>query len=714
MKFISHSNNAVLIIALIFITGFYSFITAQVANDDCRSALRIPSVENYCSGDGEFSNVGAQPDNRFDNTCVSLLWENGVWFSFTPKKPGSLIKVFGDGYGGTMRDPKIVVFESCDKLLECSPGGSRSTDELLLTGLIPGHTYFIMVESSIVGAGSFKLCIDEFVPIPTPESDCRSAVVLCDKSPFKVESLTSAGEVTNELDRNSCLGEEFQSAWYKWTCDESGTLTFILTPNNYTDRNRVTDDLDFALFELPHGIDDCSDKILLRCMASGANGTNGITNPLSDWIDCNGPTGLMLGDPDIEEMAGCQRGNNNFLKELNMESGKTYALIVNNFTREGRGFSIEFGGTGTFLGPKPDFEINANNAFECDKSVIINNTSFSSTDPIVKYSWGFGDRSEPNIGDGQGPFEVTYESFGDKIASLTVETSRGCTVTKIVDFYVEPCCKDTSTLSLNGLVTDLICYDIPEGVIEAQGVSGAPEYSYSFNGGPFDNKSLFTNLPAGQYTLSVQDIKGCVETIQVLIEQPDQVSINAGPDLEIDLGGDTLVRISYFPMNPGDQIVWNPPMEEVGPLTFKATPVVTTTYEVSIIDDNGCVTTDYVTIRVVKNISVHAPNIFSPGKQDGINDFFNVWVSKAAENVDLLEIYDRWGNLVYKGVDGIDFERNSLRSGWDGRVYRGSNNQPGAGTPAAQGVYTWRALVRWKDNTTTDHAGDITVLSPSH
>ena len=86
---------------------------SQVLNDNCPFATPIPTTDNYCSPDAAFSNIGAKADQQFANTCVQLLWQNGVWFSFVPKKPAALIRVFGLGQGGTIRNPKIVVFQRC-------------------------------------------------------------------------------------------------------------------------------------------------------------------------------------------------------------------------------------------------------------------------------------------------------------------------------------------------------------------------------------------------------------------------------------------------------------------------------------------------------------------------------------------------------------------------------------------------------------------------
>ena len=104
-------------------------------------------------------------------------------------------------------------------------------------------------------------------------------------------------------------------------------------------------------------------------MASGANGTNNVTDPFVEWQICNGPTGLISTDSDLSEQGGCQSGDNNFARALDMQSGESYALIRNNYSQSGLGFSIEFGGTGTFLGPEVDFAIEALDSFECDKTI---------------------------------------------------------------------------------------------------------------------------------------------------------------------------------------------------------------------------------------------------------------------------------------------------------------------------------------------------------
>ncbi len=674
---------------------FSDALWSQPTNDECLFAIHIQDVEQYCSNDGEFTNVGATPETMVANTCF-LNFRNGVWFSFIPKKPAVLIKVLGQGFGGTIRNPQIVLFSACGQYLQCSPGKDTGTDELTQTGLVIGQRYYIMIESPEGQEGRFGLCIDDFFAPRSPESDCIDAVVLCDKSPFSIENLNSVGNDRNEV-AGSCIQEEFASAWYVWTCDEPGTLTFDLIPNNFIP-GRESDDLDFAVYELPGGIRDCANKRLIRCMASGAN----VGQPFSAWERCNGPTGLRDGETRTEEFPGCGPGDNNYVAPIQMQAGMSYALIINNFSRSGLGFTIEFGGTGTFLGPEPDFDLSAVQAFECDKTIVFENLSNSETDPIVSYSWNFGVGSTPVFIEGEGPHDVIYESFGDKLAALTVETSRGCQVSKVIEFFVEPCCADTSTLAIEAHVIDVNCGGDASGEIIGIGRSGAPQYAYSLDGINFGINPRFRNLGAGVYEIFIQDQKGCINRIDVVVDEPPPLRAFITRPIDtatINLGETIQIESTYEPSTSNVTVRWIPPdslscVDCFNPMS--RTPG-TTTYILEIEDEAGCIARDTITIFVRAIREVFAPNIFSPDG-DGNNDFFGLFGGLAVSVVDELMVYDRWGNLMYRGR-GLPL--NEYNNGWDG-TYGGRFVNPG--------VYTWIAKVRFIDGVQEVFTGDITVI----
>ncbi len=686
-----------------------TFLSAQPDNDDCIGAINIPSVNNYCSGDAAFTNQDATPDATFMDFCF-VNYQNGVWFSFTPTEPAIIVRLFSGGSFGTLEDPKMALFTgTCNNLtyIDCSPGRARLEDEFTVSGLTIGQRYYLFVESGVGIEGSFRLCINDFIAPPSPQSDCPEGVILCDKSPFQVESLTTAGNNPNELNAfpNSCLSTEFNSSWYKWTCDQSGTLNFVLTPNNYVP-GLESDDIDFAIFELPNGIDDCVNKTMLRCMASGANGSGGVTDPFSTWQQCNGPTGLSSTDTDVSENPGCQFGNNNFADEIIMEAGKSYALVVMNFSRSGLGFSIDFGGTGTFLGPVPDFDLFAIDAFECDKRIEITNSSESLADPIINYAWNFGLGAAPQIGAGSGPHTIIYESFGPKSIALTVETAMGCIVTKILDVEVAACCADTSTLDIIASSIDISCFGEDDGIINVNGISGAPNYNFSLNGGEFIPNILYNGLEPGTYDLTVQDIKGCEVSTTVIIEEPIPILPNAGADITINLGYSGQLSAVYSPINPGDIIEWSPPdgLSCTDCLNPEVISPGTTTYTFTVTDSNGCFKEDVVTVNTEIIRELYFPNVITPTTQDA-NSVFTIGLGPQAEAIEELCIFDRWGNLIFI-CENID--PNEPGIGWDGRF--GKCRDLSFSNYVDPGVYVWTAKIRFIDDEVITYADDVTVL----
>ena len=92
------------------------------------------------------------------------------------------------------------------------------------------------------------------------------------------------------------------------------------------------------------------------------------------------------------------------------------------------------------------------------------------------------------------------------------------------------------------------------------------------------------------------------------------------------------------------------------------------------------------------------PNIFSPNG-DGINDYFYISSHpEALSSIPLLRIYDRWGGLVF---EGIDLQPNRPEDGWDGFI--GSD-------PANPAVFTWVAEVVFVDGKSTALFGDVTLV----
>ncbi|HZV69115.1 MAG TPA: gliding motility-associated C-terminal domain-containing protein [Saprospiraceae bacterium] len=683
-------------------------IFAQPLNDECGSAFHLPNTTNWCSEPEAYTNINATPFSGSipPSTCFIGL-NNEVWFTFRPETPAMYIKVSGAINGlGTLRNPSIAIFDgSCNNLnkIGCNSISSITDQvELSLADLVIGRVYYLLVEGQGLSAGTFQICLNGFIPPPNPQSDCYKGVLLCDKSPFVIDTILGIG-IRDTGVTGTCIMQELSSAWYKWTCEVSGTLTFTLTPNNYQPGFK-SDDIDFVVYELPGGLNDCANKREVRCMAAGANGSPGSEDPFPTWRRCNGPTGLQVGSTDTEEDAGCREpDDDSWIAPLDMIAGKSYALLVNNFSQSGLGFTIEWGGTGTFQGPKPAFDVTAVQAFECDKTIIFDNQSLAPTDSIVSYVWSFGAGATPISDTTTGPISVIYESFGDKKVALTVTSSKGCVVTEILDFFIEPCCADTSTLSVTGIVHDQLCPNTSSGAIQGVGISGAPLYQFSLDCVNYQPSTVFPSLFPGSYTLCIQDEKGCESQVDLTVLPASGFNVELGDSIFIQLGQTTDLHAFTLPGLPTN-VVWN----NINTLTFPgsdinsllnptALPHHSGWYSLTIANDLGCVTTDSVFIFVDAYKPIYIPNVFSPNN-DSANDWLTIYGNSAATSVKRFQIFDRWGGLMWEGTD---FLLNEPSLGWDGTC----NNQP-----VSQGVYAYRAEVDFLDDIPLLFTGTVTVL----
>lgn len=674
------------ILHLILIATLFSFgLYAQPTNIDCQNAFNILDPIDWCSDTDEFTNVDAG-DSGYGSCWIDGA-DNDVWFRFKAFAKAVNIVINGQGAGATIENPQVALYTgTCGGTLnelECQQDlAGNDIIDAFQGGLTIGADYYIRVDSELGKEGSFQICINNYNPPSEPGQDCFSSSVLCDKSPFIVQSVSGGGIDPNEA-ANSCLGgifgdSEMQSTWFNWTCETSGTLTFTISPLN------GPDDLDFVLYELPSGIQNCGDKTILRCMATA----------------CQGPTGLDLTSTDLEEDLNCDPGEDGFVKFIDMVAGTSYALMINNFSETGLGFNMEFGGTGTFLGPQADFSIDPDSGLKCDQDFIITDLSSFPNGSILEWEWNFGEGAIPQTANTPGPHSVNFNSFGEKFIVLTITTDLGCEVTQVLPLFAEPCCEDLEAIGLDIVdVQDLLCAGVPGGYIEVDGFGGSPEYEYSIDGGPFTEVPSFDNLLSGNYQVNIVDIKGCADSIDVFVDEPAPLFVEAGPDITVTLGFDGQLNAVYGPSVP-ITINWTPPdgLSCIDCLDPTVVAPGTTTYCIEITDDVGCTAKDSVTVRVKIERPVFAPNIFSPNK-DGINDFFNLFGGPAIANIESLFVFDRWGNRMYEA--GASLTPGDQFSGWDG-TFNGKDVNPG--------VYVWVAEVRFVDDVVETITGDITLI----
>ncbi|MFO0356666.1 MAG: gliding motility-associated C-terminal domain-containing protein, partial [Sphingobacteriaceae bacterium] len=92
-------------------------------------------------------------------------------------------------------------------------------------------------------------------------------------------------------------------------------------------------------------------------------------------------------------------------------------------------------------------------------------------------------------------------------------------------------------------------------------------------------------------------------------------------------------------------------------------------------NEMGCIDTVYKIVEIEEDVNVYIPNTFTPN-DDNINDVFNIKGIGLKSEGYYMEVFDRWGTLVYSTKD--------INKGWDGTV---------KGVKATEGVYIYKVRV---------------------
>ena len=515
-------------LSFIFIS-FSTLLFAQPANDECENAYNIPTPTSFS---GTFNTIGATMSSFPKPNCFKSIG-NDVWFMFTAKGINAQLDISTLKVGNIPAlsgVESVFYYGSCNSFNELACASlNSSTVENLCTGLQPGQVYYIRVQGLNKSTGAFNLTLKNFNPPTSFDADCVTGPQLCDKSSFAIPNLSSPGKITNELDDADCFGplspgvnHETQSSWFKWTCDSSGTLTFTLTPlapGNGTPSD-IGDDIDFALYEIPNGVNDCSKKILLRCEAAGPYPDANTT--YQQALRCAGATGLKVGETKTSEVSGCE-GNvphTNFVAPYDMVAGHTYALGINNSASTGRittsGAYVEFGGTGTFVGPKAKINFSVPSKKICiGENITYTDASSFATGQIVDWQWSFGKDASLAKASGQAPNTIYYKTPGWKSVVLTVKTSRGCQVTTILDSvyvkgfqYDSTIRKPTCTLGNDGLIRLKVT------------ACGKTPIRYNWENTGYTTRDSLSGIGRGTYRVAVTDASGIyVDTLVFKLQE---------------------------------------------------------------------------------------------------------------------------------------------------------------------------------------------------
>ncbi len=339
---------------------------------------------------------------------------------------------------------------------------------------------------------------------------------------------------------------------------------------------------------------------------------------------------------------------------------------------------------------EPSSPLTVNSISGTDPTCFGENTGSATVEPIggttsYTYEWSNGATTQTALELIAGLYEVT------------ITDANGCTIVDNVTI------SEPADISLSITTNNADCFGDTNGSIEVNDVSGGAggPYLYSIDGENFILDTLFSGLTEGDYEVIAQDVNGCEAIVNTIITEPFELEVDLGDDVEITLGaGVDLYAVTNFPPDTTQTWIWTPDTNlEFGNLPYAptASPGLTTTYQVTVTNEDGCTASDDIVVRVDNNRDVFIPNIFSPNF-DGDNDIFMVYSGISVAQIRTMKVYNRWGEQM--------FEANSIPSndssfGWDGSM-RGKQLNPG--------VFVYYVEVEFLDGEVIAYKGDVTIV----
>ena len=270
--------------------------------------------------------------------------------------------------------------------------------------------------------------------------------------------------------------------------------------------------------------------------------------------------------------------------------------------------------------------------------------------------------------------------------TVSVVDGSGCT-NQVQITIAEP-----SGIIINKVITPSDCGQ-DNGAIALTVTGGTGNYTYAWDPN-VSSTNQATDLAIGSYEVTVTDDNGCTKTASYTVPLGNSFYIEAIPESATILQGASVSTHLFIDPNiTVDNILWTPASglsctDCKDPI---ASPDYTTTYIVTVTDENGCKSTDTVKINVILPCAdVFVPNTFSPNA-DGLNDLQCV-IGECIVSLDFI-IFNRWGEAIFHSID--------QKECWDG-TFRGK--------PVQSGVYIYKLKATLENGQKIEQSGNVTLV----
>ncbi len=307
----------------------------------------------------------------------------------------------------------------------------------------------------------------------------------------------------------------------------------------------------------------------------------------------------------------------------------TISMAQINLARDLNGGDVEFygyindgcpGGVGcSFADPcfnltlnfdsSPEASYTASSSAYCEGGTVVYEST--SAGQIDDYTWDFGQDAIPAAAVGPGPHAVVYSSSGIKSVSLNISNAESSDLVEgEYEIFANPelsisesqeICFGQS-ITLEAISSETVSWN--EGLGEGLSQEVSPEISTL-------------------YIASVIDENNCTASAEAMVTVNDLPMADAGEDQTICEGGSVTLMATG-----GTEYDWNEGLGDMSEL--EVSPTEDTVYTVVVTDENGCSSSDELTVTVNQNpiISINEPQEICLGESSVIqatSDYTVMW-----------------------------------------------------------------------------------------
>ena len=203
-------------------------------------------------------------------------------------------------------------------------------------------------------------------------------------------------------------------------------------------------------------------------------------------------------------------------------------------------------------------------------------------------------------GDYQWQWQASDEAYVDT-SGLPVGTYKGVvtdmlgctdTVILVLEAPTELTILATPSTDFNGY--DVRCYDSEDGAVTLNASGGIPNYAFPAEGEEVLNTNTVEGLSAGENVFTVVDANGCVAHDTVMLSAPSAPFLVMETEPDTCLSGEGVMRAGFAVDVPPSTLIWPDDFGVASVMTAfsqEQNGIDAGSYEVELLDGNGCLTT---------------------------------------------------------------------------------------------------------------------------